>query len=113
VGVELLTEVWGWTRAAARDGFEGDPENNVPRDDEAAEIWRTVCGVEPSHIHLGNQEGQLLGNGGNRPLRPLHGDPHRPDAGKTGAHLVNAGSADVIEIWNWCSSSSTGMRIGR
>jgi alanyl-tRNA synthetase len=48
-------------------------------------------------------EGQLLGDGRDRPVRPLHRDPRRPHRRlekRNAAQLVNAGDPDVIEIWN-------------
>src|SRR5215467_13581590 len=54
---ELLTEVWKIDKDRLHvTVFEGDPENKVPRDDEAAKYWREVAGVEPSHIHYGNKK---------------------------------------------------------
>src|SRR5207253_7242805 len=53
---ELLTDVWKLDKPRLHvTVFEGDPDNNVPRDDEAAQHWRAV-GVDPSHIHLGNKK---------------------------------------------------------
>src|SRR3989440_4045517 len=53
---ELLTDVWKLAKDRLHvTVFEGDPQNNVPRDDEAAQHWRRV-GVDPSHIHLGNKK---------------------------------------------------------
>ena len=81
--------------------FEGDPSEGCAPDDEAAELWQTRDRHRPDAHPLGQQEGQLLGDGRDRPVRPVHRDPlstARPD--KTGGKLVNAGTPDVIEIWN-------------
>src|SRR5687767_6217825 len=49
---ELLTKVWGLdpTRLHATC-FEGDPAHGVPRDTEAADIWKNVVGLPDGHIH--------------------------------------------------------------
>ena len=98
---ELLTEVWKLdTTRLHVTVFEGDPDSGIPRDDEAAGFWRAV-GVPGVADPPRQQEGQLLGDGRHRPVRPVHRDPlstARPD--KSGGPLVNAGTDKVIEIWN-------------
>ena len=78
---ELLTDVWKLDKTRLHvTVFEGDQTNDVPRDDEAAELLaeRSAC---PTDAHSsGQQEGQLLGDGRHRPVRPLHRDPLRPHA---------------------------------
>lgn len=97
---ELLTKVWGLDPARLHvTVFEGDPENGIPRDDEAADIWRSV-GVDPKHIHLGSKKDNFWEMGDTGPCGPcteIHID-RTPD--KSGAKLVNAGTDRVIEIWN-------------
>ena len=80
---ELLTKVWKLDKTPpARDRLRGRPERGRARDDEAAELWQHVTDIDPTHIHLRQQEGQLLGDGRDRPVRPVHRDPHRPHAGQ-------------------------------
>ena len=97
---ELLTEVWKLDKTRLHvTVFEGDPENNVPRDDEAAGYWRAV-GVPDAQIHLGNKKDNFWEMGNTGPCGPcteVHID-RTPD--KSGAKLVNKGTPDVIEIWN-------------
>ncbi|MCE9531468.1 MAG: alanine--tRNA ligase [Planctomycetes bacterium] len=97
---ELLTEVWKLDKTRLHvTVFEGDPENNVPRDDEAAECWKAV-GVPPERIHLGNKKDNFWEMGETGPCGPcteIHYDG-TPD--KSGAKLVNQSSDQVIEIWN-------------
>ena len=97
---ELLTEVWKLDKTRLHvTVFEGDPENNIPRDDEAADCWRAV-GVPDSHIHLGNKKDNFWEMGDTGPCGPcteIHYDG-TPD--KSGGKLVNAGTDQVIEIWN-------------
>ena len=97
---ELLTDVWKLDKSRLHvTVFEGDPQNNVPRDDEAANFWRAV-GVPDAQIHLGNKKDNFWEMGDTGPCGPcteIHYD-NTPD--KTGAKLVNKGTPDVIEIWN-------------
>ncbi len=97
---ELLTEVWKLDKTRLHvTVFEGDPANGIPRDDEAAEIWKSV-GVLDGHIHLGNKKDNFWEMGATGPCGPcteIHFD-RTPD--KSGAKLVNGGSDQCIEIWN-------------
>jgi alanyl-tRNA synthetase len=97
---ELLTEVWKLDKSRLHvTVFEGDPANGIPRDDEAADIWKSV-GVLDGHIHLGNKKDNFWEMGSTGPCGPcteIHYDK-TPD--KSGAKLVNGGSDQVIEIWN-------------
>ncbi|MFO0880482.1 MAG: alanine--tRNA ligase [Gemmataceae bacterium] len=99
-GWELLTDVWKLDTSRLHvTVFEGDDENHVPRDTEAAEHWRAV-GVPPAHIHLGSKKDNFWEMGNTGPCGPcteIHFD-RTPD--KSGSRLVNKGSPDVIEIWN-------------
>ncbi|HEV3142548.1 MAG TPA: alanine--tRNA ligase [Gemmataceae bacterium] len=100
---ELLTskEWWGLDKERLHvTVFEGDPENNVPRDDEAAKYWREVAGVEPSHIHLGNKKDNFWEMGETGPCGPCTEIHYDSTPGKSGGKLVNKGTSDVIEIWN-------------
>jgi len=97
---ELLTVVWKLDPSRLHvTVFEGDPDNDVPRDDEAAQHWRDV-GVDPSHIHLGNKKDNFWEMGETGPCGPcteVHID-RTPD--RSGAKLVNGASDQVMEIWN-------------
>ncbi|MCS6864526.1 MAG: alanine--tRNA ligase [Gemmataceae bacterium] len=97
---ELLTQVWQLDPERLHvTVFEGDDEAGIPRDDEAAAYWRQV-GVPPQRIHLGSKKDNFWEMGNTGPCGPcteIHID-RTPD--KTGARLVNAGTDQVIEIWN-------------
>ncbi len=97
---ELLTEVWELDRRRLHvTVFEGDPDNHVPRDDEAAQYWRDV-GVPDDHLHLGSKKDNFWEMGDTGPCGPcteIHYDK-TPD--RRGRNLVNRGTPDVIEIWN-------------
>ncbi len=100
---ELLTskEWWGLDKSRLHATvFEGSPDEGVPRDDEAAEFWRTMTDIDPAHIHWGSKKDNFWEMGETGPCGPcteIHYD-RTPD--KSGAKLVNKGSPDVIEIWN-------------
>jgi alanyl-tRNA synthetase len=98
---ELLTEVWSLDKDRLHATvFEGDSTEGLAADDEAAELWRNVTDIDPTHIHRGNKKDNLWEMGETGPCGPcteIHID-RTPD--KSGGPLVNAGRADVIEIWN-------------
>jgi len=98
---QLLTEVWGLdpTRLHATV-FEGDFDNNLGADSEAAEIWAKATNIPKEHIHLGNKKDNFWEMGDTGPCGPcteIHIDL-TPD--KSGKSLVNKGSDRCIEIWN-------------
>jgi alanyl-tRNA synthetase len=98
---ELLTRVWGLDKDRLHATvFEGDPKEGLAPDDEAFELWRTVTDIDPSHIHKGKKKDNFWEMGETGPCGPcteIHID-RTPD--KSGSKLVNAGRAEVIEIWN-------------
>src|SRR6186713_1017031 len=54
---ELLTEVWGLDKSRLHATvFEGSPAEGVPRDDEAAELWKSETDIDPGHIHWGSKK---------------------------------------------------------
>ncbi|MBA2224616.1 alanine--tRNA ligase [Thermogemmata fonticola] len=97
---ELLTEVWQIDPARLHvTVFEGDPENNIPRDEEAARYWRDV-GVPAHHIHYGGKKDNFWEMGDTGPCGPCTEIHFDRTADKSGGKLVNAGTDLVIEIWN-------------
>ncbi len=98
---DLLTNVWGLDKSRLHATvFEGDSSQGLKPDEEAAELWRTVTDIDHANIHLGNRKDNFWEMGDTGPCGPcseIHIDL-TPD--KSGAKLVNAGTADVIEIWN-------------
>jgi alanyl-tRNA synthetase len=98
---ELLTEVWKLDKARLHATvFAGDPAGGVARDDEAAELWRTVTDIDPSHVHFFGRKDNFWEMGDAGPCGPcseIHID-RTPD--KSGGPLVNKGDARVMEIWN-------------
>ncbi len=98
---QLLTEVWKLDKSRLHATvFEGDPQQGLAPDDEAAALWRSETDIDPSHIHKGSKKDNFWEMGETGPCGPcseIHID-RTPD--KSGSKLVNAGTADVIEIWN-------------
>ncbi len=98
---ELLTQVWKLDKSRLHATvFEGDPQQGLAADDEAAALWRSETDIDPSHIHKGSKKDNFWEMGETGPCGPcseIHID-RTPDKG--GGKLVNAGTADVIEIWN-------------
>ena len=85
--------------------FEGSPEENIPRDDEAARYWAKH--VREDHIINGNKHDNFWEMGDTGPCGPcseIHVDSRTPEqraaSGKTGRELVNQDDPQVIEIWN-------------
>lgn len=97
---ELLTEVWKIEAARLHvTVFEGDEENGVPRDEEAAHYWREI-GVPPHHIHYGSKKDNFWEMGDTGPCGPCTEIHFDRTEDKSGGSLVNKGSDKVIEIWN-------------
>jgi len=83
--------------------FEGSPEENIPRDDEAASYWAKH--VPADHIINGNKHDNFWEMGDTGPCGPcseIHLDSRRPEekALQPGRELVNKDDPQVIEIWN-------------
>jgi alanyl-tRNA synthetase len=98
---ELLTRVWKLDKSRLHATvFEGYSKDNLEPDDEAAALWRSETDIDPLHIHKGNKKDNFWEMGNTGPCGPcseIHID-RTPD--KSGGRLVNAGTPDVIEIWN-------------
>ncbi len=85
--------------------FEGSPEENIPRDDEAAQFW--LKHVPADHIIDGNKHDNFWEMGDTGPCGPcseIHVDSRTPEqrkaSGIIGRDLVNKDDPQVIEIWN-------------
>ncbi|MDM8002974.1 MAG: alanine--tRNA ligase [Bacteroidota bacterium] len=106
---------WAWEFLTGRLGvpqdriyttvFEGDPVEDVPRDDEAASYWMK-CFTDPvNHIIDGSKKDNFWEMGETGPCGPcseihvdIRSDSER--AATPGHLLVNKGHPQVIEIWN-------------
>ena len=83
--------------------FEGSPEENIARDDEAAAYWAKH--VAQDHIINGNKHDNFWEMGDTGPCGPcseIHLDSRTPEekAKVPGRELVNKDDPQVIEIWN-------------
>ncbi len=98
---ELLTKVWGIDKTRLHATvFGGSPEEGVPGDDEAADLWAKVTDINPKHIHRFGKKDNFWVMGETGPCGPcteIHID-RTPDG--SGGPLVNAGVPEVMEIWN-------------
>lgn len=85
--------------------FEGNPGENVPRDDEAFSYWKKCFGNEGERIIEGSKKDNFWEMGETGPCGPcseIHVDI-RSDRDRSeipGAELINKGHPLVIEIWN-------------
>ena len=98
---QLLTEVWGLDpKRLHATVFEGDPDQGVPRDDEAASLWADLTTIPKNHIHLGNRKDNFWEMGDTGPCGPCT-EIHIDLTGDlSGGNLVNKGTPRCIEIWN-------------
>ncbi|HEX9151065.1 MAG TPA: alanine--tRNA ligase [Flavobacterium sp.] len=101
---ELLTEVYKIPKENLYVSvFEGNPEENVPFDQEAWDIWKGL--IDEDRIILGNKKDNFWEMGDQGPCGPcseIHVDL-RPEEEKltvSGKSLVNNDHPQVVEIWN-------------
>ncbi len=90
---QLLTSNWGLPKDRLYATVFRD-------DDEAAETWRKVTDIDPSHILRFGEKDNFWEMGDTGPCGPcseIHID--LTEKGE-GGRLVNAGSPEVIELWN-------------
>ncbi len=83
--------------------FEGSPEENIDRDNEAASIWEQF--LPKDHIINGNKHDNFWEMGDTGPCGPcseIHVDSRSAEekAKVPGRELVNKDHPQVIEIWN-------------
>ncbi|HUH51236.1 MAG TPA: alanine--tRNA ligase [Flavobacterium sp.] len=101
---ELLTEVYKIPKDILYvTVFEGSQEENVPFDQEAYDIWKTL--IAEDRILLGNKKDNFWEMGDQGPCGPcseIHVDIRTPEekALVDGKDLVNFDHPQVVEIWN-------------
>jgi alanyl-tRNA synthetase len=97
---ELLTKVWKLDPTRLHVScFEGDEKNGVPRDEEAADLWRKIAGLDNDHIHYFGKDNfwEMGETGPCGPCTEIYID-RTPD--KNGGKDVNGENPAVMEIWN-------------
>jgi alanyl-tRNA synthetase len=101
---ELLTEVYKIPKDILYVSvFEGSPEENVPFDQEAYDIWKGL--IDEDRILLGNKKDNFWEMGDQGPCGPcseIHVDIRSAEekALVSGKSLVNNDHPQVVEIWN-------------
>ena len=90
---ELLTKVWKLDKSRLyATVFESD--------DEAAGFWESETDIDPTHIQRLGAKDNFWEMGETGPCGPCSEIHYDKTSDKSGGHLVNAGSPEVIEIWN-------------
>ncbi len=98
---ELLTGVWGLPKERLHATvFAGDEQEGLPADDEAAELWRKMTDIDPSHIHRFGQEDNFWAPGDTGPCGPCSEIHYDATEDLSGGKLVNTGDPRVVELWN-------------
>ena len=101
---ELLTEVYKIPKENLYVSvFEGNPDENVPFDQEAWDIWKGL--IDEDRIILGNKKDNFWEMGDQGPCGPcseIHVDIRSAEekAKVSGKSLVNNDHPQVVEIWN-------------
>ena len=101
---ELLTEVYKIDKNILYvTVFEGSTEENVPFDQEAYDIWKSL--ISEDRILLGNKKDNFWEMGDQGPCGPcseIHVDIRSAEekAKVSGKELVNNDHPHVVEIWN-------------
>jgi alanyl-tRNA synthetase len=97
---DLLTKVWKLDPARLHVScYEGDEKAGIPRDTEAADIWKQVAHLQDNHIHFFGKDNfwEMGETGPCGPCTEIFYD-RTPD--KTGGPEVNGNDPRVMEIWN-------------
>jgi len=104
---QLLTEVWGLEGNRLWATVFKDDKGNIPTDEEAAEVWRSQPGMEPSHVlYFGRKDNfwEMAEIGPCGPCSEIHYDrgPEACDKQDVPGHVcqVNGDCKRYLEIWN-------------
>ncbi len=97
---KLLTEVWQINPLRLHvTVYAGNPADNVPADDEAAQLWKQIAGLPDHHIHRFVDE-NFWEMGETGPCGPCTEIFIDRTADMTGGPQVNGTDPRVMEIWN-------------
>ena len=97
---ELLTKVWGLDPTRLHVScYEGNTAAGIPRDTEAADLWKSIANLPDDHIHYFGKDNfwEMGETGPCGPCTEIYID-RTPD--KTGGPEVNGNDPRVMEIWN-------------
>jgi alanyl-tRNA synthetase len=103
---QLLTDVWGLPKDKLYATCFEDEQGSIPRDDEAADIWKAQPGFDPSHVlFFGRQENfwQMAETGPCGPCSEIHLDRGEEFDNLRGTdHVcgVNGQCTRYLELWN-------------
>jgi alanyl-tRNA synthetase len=103
---QLLTDVWGLPKDKLYATCFEDEKGTIPRDDEAADIWKEQPGFDPSHVlYFGRKENfwQMAETGPCGPCSEIHIDLGEERDNLRGTdHLcgVNGECTRFLELWN-------------
>jgi alanyl-tRNA synthetase len=104
---QLLTDVWGLPKERLYATCFEDDQGNIPRDDEAADIWKQQPGFDPSHVlFFGRKENfwQMADTGPCGPCSEIHFDRGEEfcDKKDVPGHAcgVNSDCQRFLELWN-------------
>ncbi len=98
---ELLTKVWEIDPTRLHVTVHaGDPASGVPRDDEAANLWREITGIPEDRIHYGGKDNfwEMGETGPCGPCTEIFIDRTPDKSG--GATVLSGEDPRVMEIWN-------------
>jgi alanyl-tRNA synthetase len=97
---ELLTQVWKLDPTRLHVScYEGNAAAGIPRDTEAADLWKQIAGLPDDHIHyFGKDNFWEMGDTG--PCGPCTEIYIDRTEDKTGGPQVNGEDPRVMEIWN-------------
>jgi alanyl-tRNA synthetase len=103
---QLLTDVWGLPKDKLYATCFEDEKGTIPRDDEAADIWKEQPGFDPSHVlFFGRKENfwQMAETGPCGPCSEIHIDLGEERDNLRGTdHVcgVNGQCTRYLELWN-------------
>ena len=103
----LLTEAWGIPRERLWATCFEDEKGQIPRDDEAADLWRQQPGFDPKHVlFFGRKDNfwEMADTGPCGPDSELHIDrgPEYCTKSSVPGHVchVNGDCGRFVELWN-------------
>jgi alanyl-tRNA synthetase len=103
---ELLTGVWGLPKDKLYATCFEDDQGDIPRDDEAADVWRGQAGFDPSHVlFFGRKENfwQMAETGPCGPCSEIHidlGEERDNLRGQPHQCGINGECTRYLELWN-------------